>query len=306
MFDKSQYKVKRLFKDEGFENGFRVRHVHPNADGEYDYTNVSFPESKGAPLWTILPLYSAHCLIEEKKDVGDPYVITDKEDSKLIRYNPEEKSLIMKLDARKVYKGNSRIEKFWPHLLIDQRDICDYKNMPEGDEKRFYSAASDRITVEYDIRLLEYIPTTVATDTNACQFVAYAYLNLVDANWIYFGYGPFDNRGPQEFFWHMEAGGSNHIYGLPTADVFGGVAENTFCPVPYDVKVSDQWKHVEIDLTPHIDKIISKANSDMVFGRKVSRDEFYFSGTNMGFEIHGNISCTFEIKNYNLVSYIKK
>jgi len=26
----------------------------------------------------------------------------------------------------------------------------------------------------------------------------------------------------------------------------------------------------------------------------------------MGFEIYGNFSCTMEIKNYNLVSYIKK
>ncbi len=306
MFDKSQYKVKRLFKDEGFENGFRVRHVHPDSEGNFGYTNRAFPESKNEPSWTILPLYSEYCLIEENKDVSNPYVLTDKGDSKVVSYNPEEKSLSLKLDASKVYKGRTKLEKFWPHLLIDQRDICDYKNMPEGDEKKFYSAASDRIFVEFDIRLTEYVPTTNPEGVNACQFVGYAYLNLVDANWIYFGYGPFDDRGPQKLYWKMEAGGSNHIYGLPTETVYGGDVENSFCPVPHDVKVSEQWKHVEVDLTPHIEKIIKKANDDMIFGRPVTRDEFYFSGTNMGFEIHGNISCTVEIKNYNLVSYIKK
>jgi hypothetical protein len=232
-------------------------------------------------------------------------VLTDKGDSKVVSYNPEEKSLSLKLDASKVYKGKTTVEKFWPHLLIEQKHICDYKNMPEGDEKTFYSASSDRIAVEFDIRLTEYIPTTVPADKNVCQFVGYVYLNLVDANHIYFGFNPFDNRGPQELFWHIEAGGNNHIYIMTTEQVFGNL-ENSFCPVPYDVKVSDEWKHIEVDLTPHIEKILQKANEDLVFGRPVTRDEFYFSGTNLGFETHGNISCTFEIKNYNLVSYIKK
>lgn len=305
MFDKSQYKVKRLFKDEGFENGFRVRHVRPDSEGEFGYTNWSFPESKNEPSWTILPLYSEYCLIEENKDVSNPYVLTDKGDSKVVTYNPEEKSLSLKLDASKVYKGKTTVEKFWPHLLIEQKHICDYKNMPEGDEKTFYSASSDRIAVEFDIRLTEYIPTTVPADKNVCQFVGYVYLNLVGANHIYYGFNPFDNRGPQEFFWHIEAGGSNHIYIMTTEQVFGNL-ENSFCPAPYDVKVSDEWKHIEVDLTPHIEKILQKANEDLIFGRPVTRDEFYFSGTNLGFETHGNISCTFEIKNYNLVSYIKK
>lgn len=305
MIDLTNYDVKRLFKDEGFENGFRVRHVHPDNEGNFGYTNWSFPKSKDAPSWTILPLYSEYCLIEENKDVSNPYILTDKGDSKVVTYNPEEKSLSLKLDASKVYKGKTTVEKFWPHLLIEQKHICDYKNMPEGDEKTFYSASSDRIAVEFDIRLTEYIPTTVPADKNVCQFVGYVYLNLVDANHIYFGFNPFDNRGPQELFWHIEAGGSNHIYIMTTEQVFGNL-ENSFCPVPYDVKVSDEWKHIEVDLTPHIEKILQKANEDLIFGRPVTRDEFYFSGTNLGFETHGNISCTFEIKNYNLVSYIKK
>ena len=211
----------------------------------------------------------------------------------------------MTLDARKVFQGKSKNYKYWPHLLVDQRNICDYKNMPEGDEKKFYSANADKIVVEFDMRILDYVPTENPEDTNACQFVGYAYLNLVDANWIYFGFNPFDNRGRIPFFFRKETGGNNHIYCLPTETVFGSL-ENSFCPEPYDVKVSQEWKHVEVDLTPHIDAIMEAANRDMIFGRPVSRDEFYFSGTNIGFEIYGNISCTVELKNYNIVSYIKK
>ena len=305
MFDKSQYKVKRLFPDEGFENGFTVFPLTHDDDRSIPGVDWSFPESKNKPSWRLIQHYSLYCLVDEKKETGNPYELTDVGDSKRVLYNPEEKSLLLKLDASKVYKGKTTVEKFWPHLLIEQKHICDYKNMPEGDEKTFYSASSDRIVVEFDIRLTEYIPTTVPADKNVCQFVGYVYLNLVGANHIYFGFNPFDNRGPQELFWHIEAGGSNHIYIMTTEQVFGNL-ENSFCPVPYDVKVSDEWKHIEVDLTPHIEKILQKANEDLIFGRPVSRDEFYFSGTNVGFEIHGNISCTFEIKNYNLVSYIKK
>ena len=305
MFDKSQYKVKRLFPDEGFENGFTVIPLPHDDDRSIPGVDWSFPESKNKPSWRLIQHYSLYCLLDERKDTGNPYELTDVGDSKRVLYNPEDKSLLLKLDARKVYKGKTTVEKFWPHLLIEQKHICDYKNMTEGDEKTFYSASSDRIAVEFDIRLTEYIPTTVPADKNVCQFVGYVYLNLVDANHIYFGFNPFDNRGPQDLFWHIEAGGSNHIYIMTTEQVFGNL-ENSFCPVPYDVKVSDEWKHIEVDLTPHIEKILQKANEDLVFGRPVTRDEFYFSGTNLGFETHGNISCTFEIKNYNLVSYIKK
>ena len=305
MFDKSQYKVKRLFPDEGFENGFTVFPLTHDDDRSIPGVDWSFPESKNKPSWRLIQHYSLYCLVDEKKETGNPYELTDVGDSKRVLYNPEEKSLLLKLDASKVYKGKTTVEKFWPHLLIEQKHICDYKNMPEGDEKTFYSASSDRIAVEFDIRLTEYIPTTVPADKNVCQFVGYVYLNLVGANHIYFGFNPFDNRGPQELFWHIEAGGSNHIYIMTTEQVFGNL-ENSFCPVPYDVKVSYEWKHIEVDLTPHIEKILQKANEDLIFGRPVTRDEFYFSGTNLGFETHGNISCTFEIKNYNLVSYIKK
>ncbi len=304
MFDKSKYKVKRLFKDEHFENGFEIFPPTYNLDRTQKTAIWSLPCSKEAPSWWIVPHYSVHCLINDRLDTGNPYELTDKTHSKQVLYNPDEKSLLMKIDARKIFEGKNKLEHFWPHLLIEQRNICDYENMPEGEEKRFYSANTDKIVVEYDIRLLEYIPTTNPGDLDCCQFVCYVYLNLVGANFIYLGFSPFDNRGPMPFFWQCETGGDNHVYSLPTEDVFGGI-ENSFV-AGGKINVSDEWKHIEVDITPHIDKIIADANRDLIFGRTVTRDEFYFSGTNMGYEVHGNISCTFEVKNFNIVSYIKK
>jgi hypothetical protein len=209
------------------------------------------------------------------------------------------------MNAQNIYKGATEVKKFWPHLLINQGKCCDYKNMPEGEEKRFYSANSDRICAEFDMRILDYVPTTNPEGYNSCQFVAYAYLQHVEKNFIYLGYTPFVDNWVVSHFFHMETGGDNHMYVLSTETTFGSV-ENSFNLPDKKVLVSDEWKHIEVDLTPHIDNIIEKANSENVFGEPVTRDQFYFRGTNMGFEVHGNISCTIEIKNYNLVSYIKK
>ena len=303
-FDKSLYKVKRLFPDEGFENGFNVLPVKDVPNRMIPVGKFQYPESGAEPSWMIAPWYSNACLIEDRKDVGDPYILTDKEDTKLVKYNPKEKSVTLQMNAQNIYKGKTTVPKFWPHLLIEQRDIVDYKNMPEGDEKKFYSANADKICVEFDMRINEYVPTTNPEGYNSCQFVAFLYLNLVDANWIYLGVSPFVDNWIITHYFKKETGGNNHIYALSTETIFGSV-ENSF-NTPDGKAVVGEWKHIEVDLTPHIDSIMEAANNELIFGRPVSRDEFYFSGTNMGFEVHGNISCAVEIKNYNIVSYIKK
>ena len=303
MVDTSKYEIKRLFKDEGFENGFVVKPLeHAPALGTWTY-----PTSKEAPSWEICQWYSVHCLMGEREDTGNPYELTDKHHSKRVVYNPEDKSLSMSLNAKECYKGKSRSDDipYWPHLLIEQRNICDYKNMTDPEEKKFYSTAGDKIFAQFDIRLTNFEPTTNPEDLNACQFVAYVYLQRVDGNHIYFGFNPFDNRGPIKFLWKKETGGPNWIYGLPTEVTYGGV-ENSLCPTPHNVLVSDEWKHVEVDLTPHIDNIIEMANKDMIFGKKVCKEDFYFSGTNVGFETHANINCTIDIRNYNIVTCFEK
>ena len=115
MVDTSKYEIKRLFKDEGFENGFVVKPLeHAPALGNWTY-----PTAKEAPSWEICQWYSVHCLFGERQDTGNPYELTDKHHSKRVVYNPEDKSLSMSLNAKQCYKGKSKSEqiKYWPHLL---------------------------------------------------------------------------------------------------------------------------------------------------------------------------------------------
>ena len=94
------------------------------------------------------------------------------------------------------------------------------------------------------------------------------------------------------------------MYGIPEAVAFGGI-ENSFTPEKGTVLVSDEWKHVRIDITPHIERVVEWANRDNIFGVPVTKDDLYFEGESIGFEIHGNYDCTFEFKNYNMISYNK-
>ena len=104
MFDKSLYKAKRLFKDEHFENGFTVFPLTHDDDRSIPGVDWSFPDSKNKPSWRLIQHYSLYCLVDEKKETGNPYELTDVGDSKRVLYNPEEKSLLLKLDASKIYK----------------------------------------------------------------------------------------------------------------------------------------------------------------------------------------------------------
>ena len=304
VFDKSKYMAKRLFADEHYENGFEVMPLEFDFDPTYPGKKWSFPESKGDPKWRLIQHYSGCCFVKQNKDVGSPYVMTDVEDTEVFTYHPEDKSITFQVNAQNIYKGKTEIEHYWPHLLIEQRDLFDYRSLSDED-KVFYSLQSDKIVAEFDMRITDYVPTTNPEGHNSCEFVAYAYLQLLGGNHIYLGYSPFWDHGAISHFWHKETGGANWIYALSNEMVYGDM-KNSFCPEPYNVQVSEQWKHIEVDLTPHLDRIIEEANRDLIFGRPVARDEFYFNGTNIGFEVHGNISCTVEIKNYNLVSYVKK
>ena len=99
------------------------------------------------------------------------------------------------------------------------------------------------------------------------------------------------------------------MYCIPQETVFGGMENSfldsktvndktTYTPVP-----TDEWKTLRIDFTPHIDKVVDWANRDNVFGREIAKEDLYFGGVNIGFETHGNVDCTFEIRNFDLVSY---
>ena len=104
--------------------------------------------------------------------------------------------------------------------------------------------------------------------------------------------------------WSPDSAAHQYMYGIRQATLYGGI-ENSFNPTPGEVVVSDEWKKIRLDVTPHIDRAVEWANRDNIFGFEVTKDDMFFNGVNIGFESAGNYDCTIEIKNFNMVSYNK-
>lgn len=326
----AMYTPTRLLADEHFENGFHVRPIINNytPEGYFEYTG-SGDETNN--VWAICPWWthntdglspSNYCdasLVHHRAET-DEYTIADKAGTKAITYNPTEKSLSMTLNASKIYNGTAHIRDdastpdvnesnrtWWPHLLIEQ-DSKIYTV-----DKTVNTAAADRMVFEMDVRLTEYVPSTNPEGTNKCQYLVYFYLfsDKYPGQRVWFGLGLFDDGAGilYEPTWNRDSAANQMIYAVPQEVIYRG-DENSFLDLErvdgeliVTPIVSDDWKTLRVDLTPHIDRVMEWANRDNVFGGEVKKEDFYFGGVNIGFETHGNIDCTFEIKNCNLVSY---
>ena len=295
------YKSMQLLGDNNFENGFYVLSQQAVNNASVKLGEFKYSDSTYSPSWMIAQWNSGPCLWAEKAE-SDRYTITDGK-TKWVTYNPVDNYVSMRLNAANVYNGAPAGETEWPHLLLEQSPICDYSVMTD-EEKAFYSCNSDHLVMSLDIKLSEFIDTTNADGINAVQYLAYFYMSAVDgSNFIWFGVNLFDSRGYQDTYWAPDSVGGLMIYSLSTKDTYGLNCRSLYRNgKPY---VSDEWVHVEIDLAPHIDKLINEANESGVYPVKISADDFYISGTNIGFETLGNYDCTVEIKDFNLTSYNK-
>jgi len=328
----SMYNSTSLLADTDFVNGFDVRPIVNNyaPEGYFEYTGSGDSENN---VWAICPWwthdgdglspsnYAATSLIHNRAET-DEYTIADKKGSKVVSYHPEDKSLTMTLNCSKIYDGTPHIKDdastpdvneenrvWWPHLLIEQ-DPTIYEV-----DKELSSADAERIMCELDIRMPEFTPTTNEEGTNACQFLVYFYLFLKDdlkmKQRIWFGACLFDNRGGVAYVptWHRDSASYQMIYCVPQETVYGGL-ENSYLDatvedgyMKFTTVTDDEWKTLRIDLTPHIDTVVEWANRDNAFGKEITKSDLYFGGVNLGYESHGNIDCTFEIRNFDLVSY---
>jgi len=296
------YQSKQLINDSNFKNGFYVLSQQAENNTSVKLGEFVYSENEFSPSWMIAQWNSGPCLWADRTESGR-YTITDGK-TKWVTYNPDEDSVSMRLNAANVYDGEAAGNTAWPHLLLEQSPIVNYSALNDG-EKAFYSCDSDRLVMSLDIKLSEFADTTNSVGINAVQYLAYFYMSAVDkSNFIWFGINLFDNRGYQDTYWAPDTVGGLMIYSISTKDTYGMKSKSLFRNgKPY---VSDDWVHIEIDLTPHIDSVIKKANSSGVYSKELSADDFYISGTNIGFEIHGNYDCTVEIKDYSLTSYIKQ
>lgn len=288
------YESKLLFADPDFKNGFTVMSQQTFngsgvALGDFTYGTGT------KPSWMIAQWGSGKCLWADRAE-SDVYTITDGS-TKFVTYNPEDKSVSMRLNAANVYNGAPAGEESWPHLLLEQSPI------PFADsEKDFYNCSSGRIVLSLDIRLSDFKASTNPEGINAAQYLAYFYLKGTnDKDFIWFGVNLFDDRGYQDTYWALDEASNQMIYCVSTADTYGTKCRSLYRNGrPF---VSDEWVHIELDLTPHLEQAMARANESYTFGRQVSLDDFYIGGTNIGFEIHGNYDCTVDIRNFNLTSY---
>lgn len=295
----SAYEAKQLFNDNDFSNGFSVLSQEAINNNSVKLGTFSYNGSTVPPSWMIAQWDSGACLWADRAE-SDAFTITDGI-SKTVRYNPDDHSVSMRLNAANIYNGSPAGEYNWPHLLLEQSPIADYHNLPEN-EKTFYNCSADKMVLSLDIKISDFTDTTNSDGINACQYLAYFYLKGTnDKDFIWFGINLFDSRGYCDTYWALDKASNNMIYCVSTKDTFGGKNKSLFRNgSPY---VSDEWIHVELDLAPHIAKAIKKANESNTFGRKVSENDFYIGGTNIGFEIHGNYDCTVDIKDFRLTSY---
>ncbi len=295
------YESKELLKDSDFSNGFSVLSQNTVNNSSVKIGDFTYNGNEEKPSWMIAQWNSGPCLWENKID-SDVFTITDGK-TKTVNYNPDDNSVTMRLNAAEIYGGAPAGDTSWPHLLLEQSPIADY-NMLSDKEKSFYNCDADRMILSLDIRLKDFVDTTNIDGINAVQYLAYFYLSGTDNNnFIWFGLDLFDSRGRNDTYWAPDSVGGLMIYTLSTKDTYGTASRSLYrFGKPY---VNDDWVHIEIDLAPHISKAIEAANASDTFAQKVSKSDFYISGTNIGFEIHGNYDCTVEIKDFQLTSYNK-
>ncbi len=295
------YESKQLFADTDFSDGFTVVSQMTDGAQQIKLGDFTYSENGKSPSWTVGQWNSGPCLWKDRAE-SDVFTLTDGL-TKTVRYNPEDKSVSLRLNAANVYGGEPAGDGPWPHLLLEQSPLCDY-HLLSDDEKIFYNCSADRIVMKLDIKISDFRDTTNSEGINAAQFLSYIYLKGVNnSDFIWFGLNLFDSRGYMDTLWQRDTVGGLMIYSLSTKDTFCTEKRSLFRNgKPY---TGDRWVHVEIDLTDHIDAAIEKANDDNTFGREVRREDFFIGGTNIGFEIHGNYDVTADIKDYTLTAYKK-
>ena len=302
----SGYTATGLFQDIGFERGFYVSHFEQKAVNREERIWLNNSDSEEKPLWSIGPWWCGVDLWENRDMTADKYTLKDTKGVNTVIYNPEDNSLSLRVNATKIYDGKPHIAeeyKWWPHLYIDQS----YKTVPYDKVKN--SVTADRMFVELDIRVTDFKDTINTDGMNVCQFVLYfALLSDKDpSSHIAFGLSLLSGTSANPTVkpgWAPDSAAHQFMYGIKQAEIYGGM-ENSFNPEKGVIVTGEEWKHVRLDITPHIERCIEWANRDKAFGVDVSKEDLYFGGCDFGFEIHGNYDCTVEVRNVDIISYKK-
>ncbi|MDD4774377.1 MAG: hypothetical protein PHZ09_12375 [Eubacteriales bacterium] len=282
--------LKQLIPDKDFERGFTVlsQKDHDNDNRVSQLGQFVYGEESPMPIWKLAQWDSGPCLWANRI-ASDKYTLTDGA-WRHARYNPDERSLELRLDTSAYYKGKPAVEgMYWPHLLIEQSG--------------FASALGSNPVIEGKLRLKGYDAAPVDGDyVRAAQFLLFLYLRAATGeDFVWFGLHLFDSRAAYSDTYIGYDGGkadASHalIYSIGEGDIF---PERSLWKdgSPY---VSGRWLNFSVNLRPHIENMVSYGLRDGYFKKNKSADDFIVCGLNVGWESIGTFDHTMEIKDIGL------
>lgn len=304
----------QLIPDLSFKGGISIlsQKDHANGDavsvlGTHDfYSGGEAPHAR----WMLAQWDSGPCLyqmmqsLSGQTDIGTNR-ITDGV-GRTFAFDEKDNTMTFELDTALYYEDRpAALGDFWPHLLIEQGDF-DYANRTE-EQKAYFRCDSSRMVVSLDLRLTDYSAVPKDGDwVEAAQFLLYFYVKGIETDdFCWFGLQLFDNR------WERN---DNYVgYDGGKADASGAMIYSIGSRYLYTKKDATLWKngapnphsdwvHVEIDLKPYLEEMLSLGLADGYF-KADSLSGLCINGMNMGWETIATFDHTMQVRNLSLTSY---
>lgn len=319
---RKNYTAKQILRDPTFQNGFDVTGQEEKAPiGTWYNTDSQKNTVWSIGQWGTYKSYTDRsgylCMLKDRLDTPRNILSNG---LNTLTYTDERKSLTFTMNTYDFYGGQGHVvNDSWPHLLIGQ-DIIDretYFNL-DDEEMPHYSPAADKVIIAFDVRLTTFEHQPLE-GINACQFLSFYYVrSLRDNGFVWFGLPIFDDRGydsnKTQVRFQMDGASNCYICGIPQVQVYNSTREDgRYDFFSYEdigvVEPSEKWMHIEMDIKPYLDMMFEQAKKDSaynVFSRTTKINDLYFTGMNMGYEVHGSYNVSFEVNNYTMTTYVKK
>lgn len=318
---KKHYRAKQILRDPTFQNGFDVTGQEERAFiGTWYNTDSEKNTVWSIGQWGTYKSYTDRsgylCMLRDRLETSRNILSNG---MNTLTYNDARKSLTFTMNTYDFYGGQGHVNnESWPHLLIGQ-DIIDWETYFNLDDEEMlhYSPAADKVIVSLDVRMTSF-SHEVLEGINACQFLSFYYVRSVrDTGFVWFGMPIFDDRGynpdDTKVTFLMDGASNCYICGIPFAQVYNSTRPDgryDFFNADFTApEPGEAWMHIEMDLKPYLDMMAEnalKGSKYNIFKQTSKLTDLYFTGMNIGYEIHGTYDVSFEIMNYAITTYVKK
>lgn len=301
-----------LIPDGNFEKGFIVVSQKDHANGDAIKELGAFTYGKeGAPTWKIAQWDSGPCLWQNRVE-SDAYTLTDGV-SKWVVYNPENKSLLLRLNTEAYYNGMPAKEgDYWPHLLIEE----DFEyNVATPEEKVYYTGAASSMRLSFDLRMPYYSASSNPDNwVEAAQLYTYVTVYCKKGErgrFIWFGMQLFDSRFARNSTgWHIDGGKADAtnqmIYLIGLSEVFPKGTPSLWGKDGASPTSGEEWLHIDVDLIPYMRDMLKVALKEGYFPADTTMEDLYINYINYGWESIATYDSGTEIKNLRLDSYVEE